>query len=111
MRTNTHARYLGRTPAGREVFVLQLSDLRDFPREVRLPCSRFILTALKQAVAVLAGYGRLMALVAKGHDAPGSPPWDLQQDLSRTRALVATVEQRLHEFVRASLNSWECRNG
>jgi hypothetical protein len=43
MPTNTYARHLGRTPAGREVFVLQLSDLRDFPREVGLPCSRFIL--------------------------------------------------------------------
>jgi len=52
-----------------------------------------------------------MALVAKGHGAPGGPPRDLQQDLSRTGALVAAVEQRLHEFVRASLNSCECRNG
>jgi uncharacterized protein (DUF1778 family) len=68
------------------------------------------LTAFKTAVAVLAGFGRLMALVAKGHSAPGGPR-DLQQDLSRTRALVAAVEQRLHEFVRASLNSWECSDG
>jgi hypothetical protein len=67
------------------------------------------LTAFKTAVAVLAGFGRLMALAAKGHSAPG--PRDLQQDLSRTRAPVAAVEQRLHEFVRASLNSWECRSG
>jgi len=69
------------------------------------------LTAFKQAVAVLAGYGRLMALVAKGHGGPGGPPRDLQQDLSRTRALVAALEQRMHEFVRASLDSWEYRSG
>ena len=69
------------------------------------------LTAFKQAVAVLAGFGRLMALAAKGHGAPGGPPRDLQQDLSRTRALVAALEQRMHEFVRASLNSWEWRSG
>lgn len=48
-----------------------------------------------------------MALVAKGHGPPGSPPRDLQQDLTRTRALIAGLEQRMHEFVRVSLNSWE----
>jgi len=69
------------------------------------------LTALKQAVAVLGGYGRLLAMLAKGQGVPGSMSRDLQQELSRTRGLVAAVEQRLHEFVRASLNSWECRNG
>jgi len=69
------------------------------------------LMAFKQAVAVLAGYGRVLALLSKGHGLPGAPSRDLQQDLSRTRANVAAVEQRLHDFVRASLNSWECRNG
>jgi hypothetical protein len=69
------------------------------------------LTAFKQAVAVLAGYGRLLALAAKGHAAPGSPPRDLQQDLTRTRALIAALEQRMHEFVRVSLNSWEYHSG
>lgn len=69
------------------------------------------LTALKQAVAVLAGYGRLLAILAKGQGVPGGASRDVQQELSRTRSLVAAVEQRLHEFVRASLNSWECRNG
>jgi hypothetical protein len=54
MPANTHTRHLGRTAAGREVFVLQLSDLRDFPREVGLPCSRFILLLAADFFAITA---------------------------------------------------------
>jgi hypothetical protein len=35
----------------------------------------------------------------------------LQQDLSRTRALVADVERRMHDFARAALVAWESRIG
>jgi len=34
---------------------------------------------------------------------------DLQQDLTRSRALVADVERRMHEFAQAALVTWESR--
>jgi hypothetical protein len=67
------------------------------------------LTALKAAVSVLAGFGRLFARTAREAAQAGVLPRDLQQDLSRTRALVADVERRMHEFAQAALVSWESR--
>ncbi|MDB6100568.1 MAG: hypothetical protein JWO52_567 [Gammaproteobacteria bacterium] len=32
---------------------------------------------------------------------------ELREDLSRTRALVAALEQRTHDLARAALISWE----
>jgi hypothetical protein len=67
------------------------------------------LTAFKAAVSVLAGFGRLFARTAREAAQTGVLPRDLQQDLSRSRALVADVERRLHEFAQASLIAWEGR--
>ena len=67
------------------------------------------LAALKATVSVLAGFGRLMARTAREAAQAGVLPRDLQQQLSRTRALVADVERRLHEFAQAALVSWESR--
>jgi hypothetical protein len=67
------------------------------------------LTALKAAVSVLAGFGRLFARTAREAAQAGVLPRDLQQDLSHTRALVADVERRMHEFAQAALVSWESR--
>jgi phage tail tape-measure protein len=67
------------------------------------------LTAFKAAVSVLAGFGRLFARTAREAAQTGVLPRDLQQDLSRSRALVADVERRLHEFAQSSLIAWEGR--
>ena len=64
------------------------------------------LAAFKIAVTVLAGFGRLMARTAREAAQAGAIAKDLQQDLSRTRALVRP-EQRTHELARAALVSWE----
>jgi len=75
------------------------------------PIHRWRLTnsSPKAAVAVLAGFGRFLALTAREAAQAGVLPSDLQQDLSRTRAFVAEVEQRMHEFARAALIAWEGR--
>jgi hypothetical protein len=65
------------------------------------------LAALKLAVTVLAGFGRLLARTAREATQAGAIAKDLQQDLSRTRALVAALEQRTHDLARAALVSWE----
>lgn len=105
-RTIAERARLRRTKASTYIAALVRAHVASNP-----PLTADELVAFKQAVVVLAGYGRLLALLAKGRGVPGDPSRDLQQDLSRTRGMVATVEQRLHEFVRASLDSWECRNG
>jgi hypothetical protein len=60
------------------------------------PLATHELAAFKAAVSVLAAFGRSLAR-------------DLQQDLSRTRALVSDVERSMHEFARAALVTWESR--
>jgi hypothetical protein len=65
--------------------------------------------AFKAAVSVLAGFGRLFARTAREAAQAGLLSRDLQQELSRTRALVADVERRLHEFAQAALVTWESR--
>jgi len=65
------------------------------------------LAALKQAVVVLAGFGRLLARLARDPTEAGATHRDLQQDLSRTRAIVAALEHRTHDLARAALVSWE----
>jgi hypothetical protein len=63
------------------------------------------LAALKQTVVVLAGLGRLLAQAAK------SASGIARDDLQRTRAAVAALEQRTHNLARAALISWESRSG
>lgn len=69
------------------------------------------LAAFKAAVSVLAAFGRVLARTAREAMQAGVLPRDLLQDLSRSRALVADVERRMHEFARAALVSWESRVG
>jgi hypothetical protein len=73
------------------------------------PLATHELAALKGAVSVLAGFGRLLARTAREAAQAGVLPRDLQQDLSRTRALLADVERRMHEFAQAALVTWETR--
>jgi len=67
------------------------------------------LAAFKTAVSVLAWFGRVLARTAREGAQAGVVPRDLQQDLSRSRALVSDVERRMHEFARAALVAWESR--
>ncbi len=73
------------------------------------PLATHELAAFKTAVSVLAWFGRVLARTAREAAQAGVLPRDLQQDLSRSRALVADVERRMHEFARAALVSWESR--
>lgn len=75
------------------------------------PVATHELAAFKTAVSVLAGFGRLLARTAREAAQAGVMPRDLQQDLSRSRALVADVERRMHEFAQVALVTWESRVG
>ena len=63
------------------------------------------LSALKQSVAVLLALGQLLAKSARASSADR-----MREDLQQTRAAVATVEQRFHDFTKAALISWESRS-
>lgn len=62
------------------------------------------LTALKQAVVVLAGVGRVLAQTA------GTSQGVSRGDLERVRSAVAALEQRTHDLAKAALISWESRS-
>jgi hypothetical protein len=65
------------------------------------------LAAFKGAVSVLAAFGRILARTARQAAQAGVLPRELQQELSRSRALVSDVERRMHEFAQAALVTWE----
>ena len=67
------------------------------------------LAALKHSVVVLAGLGTLLAQTARNAALSGAGLEDVRQNISRTRAAVATLEQRTHDVVRTALISWESR--
>jgi hypothetical protein len=71
------------------------------------PLTTHELAAFKAGVSVLAGFGRLLARTAREAAQTGVLTRDLQQELSRSRALVLELERRMHEFVRAALVTWE----
>jgi len=73
------------------------------------PLATHELAAFKLAVSVLAAVGRILARTAREAAQAGALPRDVQQELSRTRALVSDVERRMHEFARAALVTWESR--
>ena len=60
------------------------------------PLAATELTTLKQSIVVLAGLGRLLAQTARNPTLTGRGLEDLRQNLSRTRAAVAALEQRTH---------------
>ena len=68
------------------------------------------LATLKQSIVVLAGLGRLLAQTARNPALAGPGLEELRQNLSRTRAAVAAVEQRTHDLARTALVSWESRS-
>jgi hypothetical protein len=71
------------------------------------PLTNEELGAYKQGVILLAGLGRLLARLSRDAVKAGSIPQDLQQELSRTRAVIAGLEKRTHDLARAALMSWE----
>jgi hypothetical protein len=71
------------------------------------PLTNEELGAYKQGVIVLAGLGRLLARFSRDAARAGPIPQDLQQELSRTRAVIAGLEKRTHDLARAALMSWE----
>jgi hypothetical protein len=76
---------------------------------VNPPLATGELAAFKAAVSILAAFGRILARTAREAAQAGVLPRDLQQDLSRSRALVSDVERRMHEFAQAALVTWESR--
>ena len=75
------------------------------------PLATHELAALKDAVSVLAWFGRVLSWTARDAVQAGVLPRDLQQDLNRSRALVADVERRMHAFAQVALVTWESRVG
>jgi hypothetical protein len=61
--------------------------------------------ALNRTKVVLAGMGRLLAQAAK------STSGIARDDLQRTRAAMAALEQCTLDLARAALISWESRSG
>ena len=71
------------------------------------PLTREELQALKVAVAVLAGAGRVLHPLARHASTTGQLPDDLRQEVSRLATAVKALEERTSEFARAALVSWE----
>ena len=76
---------------------------------VNPPLATGELAAFKAAVSVLAAFGRILARAAREATQAGVLTRDLQEELRRSRALVADVERRMHEFAQAALVTWESR--
>jgi hypothetical protein len=77
---------------------------------VNPPLASTELATLKQSIVVVAGLGRLLAQTARNPTLTGAGLEDLRQNLSRTRAAVAALEQRTHDLARTALISWESRS-
>ena len=73
---------------------------------VNPPLTANELAALKQSVAVLAAVGRVLAQAIRLPSSPGVA----REELQRTCAAVAVLEQRTHDLARAGLISWESRS-
>lgn len=67
------------------------------------------LAAFKQAVSILVAVGRLLTRYSRGGILSPESLAELRNDLSRTRAVVAEAESRMHAFASAALASWESR--
>jgi hypothetical protein len=67
------------------------------------------LAALKESVATLSTVGLQLALSARSPSLSAPALEELRQNLCRTRAAVAALEQRTHDFAKAALRAWESR--
>jgi hypothetical protein len=73
------------------------------------PLSTNELAALKHSIAALSELGTILAQSARNPALSGPGLEELRLTLSRTRAAVTALEQRTHEFAKASLMAWESR--
>jgi hypothetical protein len=73
------------------------------------PLSANELTALKRSIAALSELGTILAQSARSPALSGPGLEELRLTLSRTRVAVTALEQRTHEFAKASLMAWESR--
>ena len=76
---------------------------------VNPPLAANELAALKRSVVLLARLGTLLAHAVRHPALSGPGLDDLRENMARTRAAVAALEQGTHELVRAALISWESR--
>jgi hypothetical protein len=67
------------------------------------------LALLKQGIVLLARLGQLMAQTTRRVAEQGALPPELAKELSQTRAVVAGLEQCMHDLAKAALIAWESR--
>ncbi len=77
---------------------------------VNPPLATTELAELKHSIVVLTRLGTLLAQTARSPALAGPRLEEVRQNISRTRAAVAALEQRTHEMVRTALISWESRS-
>ena len=68
------------------------------------------LTILKEGVSVLSKLRRALAHTTHDIVQTGVMTPELQKELALTRNVVAALEQRIHDFTRSALKTWECRH-
>ncbi len=73
------------------------------------PLSTNELAALKHSIAALSELSTILAQIARNPALSGPGLEEVCRTLNRTRAAVAALEQRTHEFAKASLMAWESR--
>jgi hypothetical protein len=74
------------------------------------PLAASELVALKQALFILTRLGILLGQTSRNPALRGPELEEVRENVSRTRAAVAALEQRMHEFVQKALVSWESRS-
>jgi hypothetical protein len=77
---------------------------------VNPPLATKELAELKCSVVVLTSLGSFLAQTARSPALAGPRLEEVRQNISRTRAAVAALEQRTHDLVRTALISWESRS-
>jgi hypothetical protein len=77
---------------------------------VNPPLAAKELAELKYSIGALTDLGMLLAETAHSPALAGPRLEEVRQNISRTRAAVAALEQRTHNLVRTALISWESRS-
>jgi hypothetical protein len=77
---------------------------------VNPPLAAKEIAELKHSIVVLSDLGTLLAQTVRSPALTGPRLEEVRQDISRTRAAVAALEQRTHNLVRTALISWESRS-
>ena len=93
-------------PASRYLAALVRAHIAGSP-----PLTVAELAILKEGVSVLAKVSRALSHTAQGISQGGLIPSELQKELTLTRRVVATLEQRTHDLAKSALVTWESRYG